>query len=37
MKPKDFLEVFEFINYAKVKNTLKDMAVAAAAARVEDG
>ena len=36
-KPKDFLELFEFINYTKVKNVLKDMAIAAGKAGMEDG
>lgn len=37
VKPKDYLELFEFIKYTKVKNTLKDMALTAAKAGMEDG
>jgi hypothetical protein len=36
-KPKDYLELFEFIKYTKVKNTLKDMAIAQVKAGLEDG
>jgi hypothetical protein len=36
-KPKDFLELFEFIKYTKVKNVLKDMAIAAAKVGMENG
>ena len=35
--PKTYLELFEFIKYTKVKNVLKDMAIATAKAGLEDG
>ena len=37
VKPKDFLELFEFIKYIKAKNVLKDMAITTARAGLEDG
>jgi hypothetical protein len=32
MKPDNFLELFEFLRYAKVKNIFREMAMAAAKA-----
>lgn len=37
VKPKDYLELFEFIKYTRVKNVLKDMIIAAAKTGLEDG
>jgi len=37
VKPKNYLELFEFIRYSKVKNTLKEMALATAKAGMGDG
>jgi hypothetical protein len=35
VKPKNFLELFEFIKYSKVKNVLKETALAAAKAGMD--
>jgi hypothetical protein len=37
MKPKNWLEFFEFIRYSKVKGMLKEMALAAAKAGMDSG
>jgi hypothetical protein len=35
IKPRNYLELFEFIKYSKVKSTLKEMALATAKAGMD--
>jgi len=37
IKPKCYLELFEFLKYSKVKSVLKEMALATAKAGMKDG
>ena len=37
MKPRDYLELFEFLKYSRTKSVLKEMALATARAGMGDG